>query len=372
MDPMSASDDGPTGAVQTDIPHRRISAGSGDDTYLTDLIVFAIRRSLWLVGLPLFCGGVAAVMALLQRPSFTAVTTFVPESEGGRSMGGSIVGLASQFGLSLPTSGQNSPQFFAQVLASRTLRAALLDTRFPDRRATARGDSASLLEILGSAGVEAGLRDIDHLTSIAVDPRTNIVSVEVTTSSSELSAEAANKTIELLNRFNTETRRLNASELRRFIESRVAQTQSELHAAENEVRTFLEGNRSFRESPALLVEYERLQRQVAIKQEVYLTQLRQLEDARVAEVNNVAMITVVDRAVPPETRSGPRRVRNTMLGALIGLMVGVVMALILENAERVRRGRGEGRAAVVTEWERLRRSVPLLRRPSAAGEADQR
>ncbi|MFI5212908.1 MAG: GNVR domain-containing protein [Gemmatimonadales bacterium] len=331
-------------------------------SYVGELLVFAMRRGRWLVGLPLFTGLVAAVISLLLSFSYTSLTTFVPESEAGRSAAaGSLAGIASQFGLALPTSGQNSPQFFAQVLSSRTLKSALLETRFPDRRKRPEGDSATLIRIIGSTGIEAGMRDIDNLSRIDVDPRTNIVSVSVTTPWAALSAEVANKWIELLNRFNTETRRQNASELRKFIESRLTQSQSELHAAEGEVRAFLERNRIIA-APALQEELSRLQRQVTIKQEVYLTQLRQLEDARVAEVNNVALITVIDRAVPPEVRSGPRRTRNTFIGALIGFLVGLTVALVLEYGERLRGSEGGAMASVRTEWDRLRGSFGRRRR----------
>ena len=336
-------------------------AGQDSASYVGELLVFAIRRSRWLIGLPLFSGLVAAAISLLSSFSYTAVTTFVPESQAGRSVaGGSLAGIASQFGLTLPIASENSPQFFAQILSSRTIQSELLETRFLDRRSQTPGDSASLIQILGSHGIEQALHDLNALSRIDVDPRTSIVSVSVTTHWPELSADVANRWIDLLNRFNSDTRRLNASELRKFLEGRLVQSEAELHAAEGEVRAFLERNR-ISAAPALQVERERLERRVTIKQEVYVTQLRQLEDARVAEVNNVAMITVVDRAVPPQVRSGPRRTRNTFVGVLLGLMMGLVVSLILEYRDRLQRGDDAALAPLRAEWARLSGSLRLGR-----------
>src|SRR2546430_10409083 len=88
---------------------------------------------------------------------------------------------------------------------------------------------------------------------------------------------------------------------------------SELRRAEEAVKTFYERNRGWQQAPELVFEEARLRRQVNIGQEVYLTLKREYETARIEEVNDTPVITVIDTAVPPERRTSPQRALPVIL-----------------------------------------------------------
>src|SRR3989442_13981592 len=87
--------------------------------------------------------------------------------------------------------------------------------------------------------------------------------------------------------------------------------------------------------PAL--EETRLRRQVDVGQEVYLTLKRDYETARVEEVNDTPVITVVDLAVPPPRRSHPDLALLVPLAVVLGGMVAAFGAFAAEQMSKLRR-----------------------------------
>jgi tyrosine-protein kinase Etk/Wzc len=143
-----------------------------------------------------------------------------------------------------------------------------------------------------------------------------------------VAAGVANRMVELLNEFNLDRRQVQSREQRRFTGERTQQTQEELRAAEAALLRFLQSNREYAGSPLLEYQHSRLQRDVQVKQEIYLTLTKAYEEARIAEVRDIPVLTIIDEAVPPVLRSSPRRKLNTMMGLLLGGIAGLVIVLL--------------------------------------------
>ena len=111
----------------------------------------------------------------------------------------------------------------------------------------------------------------------------------------------------------------------------------ELRQAETAVRNFYERNRGWQEAPALVFEEAQLRRQVTVSQEVYLTLRREFETARIEEVNDTPVITVIDRAVAPQRKSWPKVGILAVLGLALGGIAGCVWAYGADYVDRVRR-----------------------------------
>ncbi len=120
-----------------------------------------------------------------------------------------------------------------------------------------------------------------------------------------------------------------------FVEERVIEGEHNLRGAEDELKRFYEKNRSWQQAPQLTFEEGRLRRQVEVQQELYLTLRREYETARIEEVNDTPIITVVDSAVPPRSRSSPKTVVVTTLGLILGAVVGVFAAIGIEYGNRL-------------------------------------
>jgi uncharacterized protein involved in exopolysaccharide biosynthesis len=315
-----------------------------------NLLEFAsvlLKRWHIVAGLPLFAALVTGAILLVLPRRFTATAVFVPEVPAPKLPSG-LAGLAGQFGISLGAEATQSPRFYAEVVKSRELMERILLSRYASPPAKASfADSVTLLQVLRVRGRDAsdslrnGVRALENLISVRVDNQTNIVRLDVDAPYPELAAAVANRLVEYLNEFNAKHRESQAHERRRFVEQRIVDGERELRSGEEDLRTFYERNHSWQQSPQLVFEEGRLRRQVEIRQEVYLTLRREYETARIEEVNDTPVITVIDAAIPAPRDAKPKRLPLVGLALILGATLGVLVALGTEYVERMRREEDE-------------------------------
>ena len=302
-----------------------------------------LRRRRIVMGVPLFVALIVGVISFVIPSTFTATTTFVPEVRTQGRLPPSLASLAGQLGVSLGAEATESARFYADLVRSRELLERILLGEYQDpRESKSAPDSTTLLRLLKVKGRDAadslhyGVKALDNLVSVRFDNQTNIVRLSVDAHYPTLAAAVANRFVTYLNDFNAQSRQSQARERRKFIEQRLADGERELRTAEENLRTFYERNRSWNQSPQLAFEEGRLRRQVEIRQEVYLTLRREYETARIEEVNDTPVITVIDRATPPQEKSKPKRKLLVVLALLLGGIVGILWAAGAEYLDRAR------------------------------------
>jgi uncharacterized protein involved in exopolysaccharide biosynthesis len=97
---------------------------------------------------------------------------------------------------------------------------------------------------------------------------------------------------------------------------------------------------------------------------MYLTLRREYETARIQEVNDAPVITVVDPAVPPHKKSRPKRALLVLMALALAGLSGLFWALGAEYLVRAR-------SAETDRYDELRERILLLGsalrlRPSSA------
>lgn len=293
-----------------------------------------LRRWQIVVGVPLLAGFATGLYSLSLPAVFTATTTFVPEAASRTGVPAGLAGLAGRLGISMGAGASQSPQFYAEVVTSREIMERVLLAEYRDPRQKENpSDSITLLEVLQvdrdspDANLQDGVAALSSSVSVRVDNPTNIVRLTVEAPYPTLAAAVANRFVQYLNEFNAKTRQSRARERKRFAEERVYDTERELKRAEEELQTFHQRNRSWEQSPQLVFEQGRLRRVVDIRQEIYLTLKREYETARIEEVNETPVLTVIDHAIPPRERSKPRRRLLVLLALALGGVVGVAWPL---------------------------------------------
>jgi tyrosine-protein kinase Etk/Wzc len=314
------------------------------DLSLFELLTPLVRRWKLIVATAVAFALTAAVFLFLQRHTYTATTTFTPENSSTSGLMSSLVGLAGlagQLGLPSGSSSSVSPEFFVKLTHSDELLRSTLVAEFadPDSLSVLR-PLLQLLDIKGRSAEERlqrGVLVLRKVTEASADKSTGIVTLRVELHSPLLAAAVGNYMVQLLNRFNLETRQSQSREQRRFSGERLAVAERELRAAEQAQLAFLQRNRQYLDSPLLAFEYTRLSRQVQLRQEVYQTVTKAHEEARIAEVRDTPVLTVIDSAVAPIKPSGPRRVLGTMVALVFGGALGVLLAYLATAFARARR-----------------------------------
>lgn len=348
--PMSTPPHAPMAAEAGTTSSRSVQPASKDvhsenDVSLLQLVNALLRRWRLVIGLPIAASFSAGTISLIIPPSFTASTAFVPEVASQGSLPSGVAGLASQFGISVGTEGSQSPQFYAAIVKSQQIMDSVLLSPYPDPRSSRNPpDSTTLLRILGVEGdgladsLHRGRQELENLVSVRVDNATSIVTLTVDSRYPPLAAAVANGFVVHLNEFNAKTRQSKARERRRFVETRLAETEQQLQHAEEAIKQFYERNRTWQQSPQLVFEHEQLQRKVQLRQEVFLTLRREYETARIAEVNDTPVITIIYPAISPQEKSKPKRKLLVLLAFLLG---GIVAVLYAVGAEYVARDQDE-------------------------------
>lgn len=371
--------------VHTESSAFAVEVAPDSEVDMIKLVNLLIRRWRLVFGLPFVACALTAAYSLTVVPTFTATSRIVPESPQGSSLPAGLSGLANQFGFGVGGSaGSYSPMFYAEVLTSleimeRTVRAQYADPRLPANS----GDSTSLLELMeigegeSRSKLQRAIRNLRESVAVSVDQQTNIIQLSVDAQWPTLAAAVANRIIATLGEFNEQTRRTQAGQRRRFIEERGSVVQTALNEAEQDMRGFYERNRNWEQSPQLTFEERRLRRAVTVQQEVYLTLMREYEVARIDEVNETPVITVVDVAMPPLERSAPMRRRMVLLVAILSGMVGAAWALADAYFDSIREAQNESYVEFLGLLRRARQSVrqafrwvPLLGRRDGGNAGD--
>jgi tyrosine-protein kinase Etk/Wzc len=337
------------------------------DISLFELMTPLVRRWKLIAATALTCGLLTFLILLLQRPTYTAVTTFAPENSSSSGLMSSLVGLAGlagQLGLGSSSSSSVSPEFFVRLADSDELLRSTLLKEFtnPDSSAVQR-PLLQLLEVKGRTPeqrIQAGTVMLRKRTDASSDKSTGIVTLRVKLYSPELAADVAKYMVQLLNRFNLETRQSQSREQRRFSGERLAVAEQELRAAEQAQLAFLQRNRQYLDSPLLAFEYNRLSRQVGLRQEVYQSLVKAHEEARIAEVRDTPVLTVIDSAVAPVSPSGPRRILGSTVALVFGAGLGVLLAYIAAARARARRSPTPDYLEFRAALEEARRSPPRV------------
>lgn len=87
------------------------------------------------------------------------------------------------------------------------------------------------------------------------------------------------------------------------------------------------------ELPSQETELVRLTRELRINEEIYTTLNRQYEEAKIALASVVSFVSVVNRAIPPDSPISPNKGTNFMIGSVLGLFLGLALAFFMENLD---------------------------------------
>lgn len=298
------------------------------------------------------------------RPlTFTTSTVFRPQ--GAEATGNQLMTLATEFGVNLGGGGvgnEASPAFYQELLGSREIL-----TRVSDELFTVEGFSPIMLkDLLGIDKEIEAHRDqmvLDWLrqdaVSVSTGRETGTVTISVKTEWPDLSVEIAQRLLDEVALFNLDTRQSQAASERMFVERRVEEAEVDLEEAETHLRSFLETNRQWENSPVLQFQYEGLTREVMLRQSVLTTLLQSYEQARIQEVRDTPVMTVLQSPLAPLRHDRRQRVLFGLMGGLAGFLVGLVLAFFSE-VFRQPAGTSAARIDFEESWDAAVRGVPLL------------
>jgi len=225
------------------------------------------------------CGVIGLSTGLLSTRIWVSAATFIPQ---GSDAGASGIALAaSQLGR----------------------RIAVLDL--------VRADAPSQAQRLDLA-----VRELSGFVVANEDKKIGTVRLTVKTKWPSVSLGLADRLLLGVKEFNLKTRKSQATSERQFVESRAGEAQLALRSAEDRLQVHVQQNRVIANSPELVLQRDRLQREVQLRLQVFTSLLMNREEAKIREVRDTAVITVLEAPGLPVVGEARKSVQKGVFGGM--------------------------------------------------------
>lgn len=308
----------------------RVRNESGEVSLLR-LIALVIRYRWWIAGGAIVFATFAWIRASAEPMVYTATTSFVPQ---GRRSASAASGLAAQFGLSgLGGDATQSPQFYVDLVTSGEILRPVVDSVYTFPTDTGVVTTKLIDRLAPEPGPhlrrrELAVAELRGWISAGASAKTGVITLSVRSSSRELSQQIAARLLERINTFYLESRIEQAVTERQFTAARLREVEAELRAAENRLQAFLQANRDFSRSPQLSFEQNRLSREVDMRQQVYTALAQAYEQARIEELRDTPVITVLEHPQLPISPDPHTSAGKTFFAAMLGGFLALLLGLL--------------------------------------------
>lgn len=311
------------------------------------LLALVLRRRALLVLVTLSIVLLTIVVAAVIPDAFTANSVFLPNV--GSQPVSRLGGLAADLGITTRSAGE-PPQLYVELVGSHQLLKSVAETEF-----TSMGQAGPLQDLLALADspderLTKTVRWLQDHVKVTPDPVSSLIRLSVDAPTPELAEGINRRILTLINEFNIARRRELATADRSFVESRVAEARSALESAENSLQRFLDANRRIEDSPDLLFERQRRQRNIELQQQLYTSLVTSYEQAKIDEVRSTPVVTVVDGPEESARESG-RRLRVIIAASLVlGLGVAITLVLALEYVAYLKANHPDDVTTLTEAW----------------------
>jgi len=370
---------------------KSMSATDDQDLGLLDLLTM-LGEGKWIaLGTLTIALAIGVVMSLIATPIFTSTALIMPAQQGGGGSASGALAQLSQVGglgaLGAISGAKNSEQLYVVFMRSQTLQDAIIKKH-------------DLRKRWGSKSIEDARRDLTGSVLISAD-RSGLISIIAQNPDPKFAAELANSHVEELNKMLERVATTEAQQRRMFYETQIAKTQANLAVAEvryrqaqessgiqvtsmlaesalrtsSELRAKITGleiqlqassafvtaknpdtQRLSSELAALRSRLTQLEqgsghsaasprqqaamqsfRELKVQEALLDGFVRQLEFAKIDEAKEGVPIQIVDVAIPAEIRSSPQRKKMVTVAGGVGLVGGILLALLWVGFRRLGR-----------------------------------
>ena len=299
--------------------------------------VILLRRPRLVFGLPLAFAVIAAVVAILAPRKYVASASFTADE--GRSPQSQLSSQLGQLAVLLPQAGSNVPQFYADLLQSRPVLRDVVTSPYESSDHAFKG---TLIEYLtgrkgnGDETVEAAIRELRDNLSVIVDRVTGVIRFSVSLPDRAISLQTAQRLLILVNEHHLRRRQAQARAESEFLAQRQTLAKQDLQSAEETLADFYARNRSWRNSPELSADEQRLQRQVSMRQQLYISLSETYESSRMGELRDTPPLAVLEHPEGFVEVAQRNVLRKAIVGGVLGLFLALMGALLLEYVQRTK------------------------------------
>ena len=282
---------------------------------------------------------IAALIFGLRSPKiYESTATILTPKEGG---GGNLLAALGATSLGQQIGGSSIPS----LTPNRDLFTSVIKSRLMAKYVVERFNLKERYQARTLEGAVEGAKSIPKVSQI----KEGVIEIQVEDTDPKMAADIANFYVEQLDRLVSNLGTSAAGRQARFIADQLARTDKDLKTAEEALRQFQERNRAVllgdmansmrlpaARVPQVGLELARLTRYLKLQESVYTLLTQQLEQAKIAEAQDIPVVQVLDRAVPALQKSKPNIRTNMALAGAISLFLVIILAFFVEYIQRQR------------------------------------
>lgn len=251
----------------------------------------------------------AVVVSLLLPKYYKSTATLLPETDKSKLAGlAGLAGIASLAGVGVGEVPLE--KLYPTIIESEAVLKEVIYATYKTERFSNPVNLIQYWEIEEETPLrdyEIALKLLQEELDVSIERQTNVVTLSLLTREPQLSADILNNIVAELDKFLRTKKTTNATEQRKWIEARLEEVKKDLERSENVLKEFREKNRRVIDSPQLLLEQERLIREVQINTTLYTELKKQYELIKIEEIKNIPLINVMDPARPAAKKDKPKR-----------------------------------------------------------------
>ena len=264
---------------------------------------------------------------------YTTKTKILPMLSS-KSAGGAR-GLAAQFGFDIKSSGSSdlfSAEIYPEILKSRNFMRRLIFLEFKTKKYRSEKELISIIlnsEKNDSTGwsqnqIRSSINRLLKIIQISKSKNSPVISIEISTIEPDLSKSIGDAVISQLKDAFEEYKVNQTSERIVFIKSRLKEIKADLISAEEKLKNFREKNRKILDSPNLLLQRDRLLRDVSLHDEIFVSMSSELELEQINQHGIEKSFEILDT---PENmgKTYPILLKILLLFAFFGLASSVLI-----------------------------------------------
>ena len=248
-------------------------------------------------------------VSLILPESFLASSVILPETDKSKvSALGGLSDLASLAGVNVGGEG-SLVKLYPTILKSEAVLKNVVFNKYQTKGFSHPVNLIEYWEIDSKTPelqYETALKFLREELQVSMDNKTSVITISISMPEPQLAADILNSVTSELDQFIRNKRATSAGEQRKFVEGRLTEVKQDLTKSENSLKEFREKNRQVL-SPQLLLEQERLIRDVQINATIYTELRKQFELVKIEEVKNIPVINVMDPARTPAKKDKPKK-----------------------------------------------------------------
>jgi len=279
-----------------------------------------------------FAVGILVALITLMLPNqYRSEVRLLPVETKSSGVIGSLASAAAAVGMAVP-GGDSGDANIPDILQSRTLQEALLQTRFQFRMKPwillkERQRDQTLFEYLDEKNLDRAVRALGKIVNVNRDLKSKVIFITIETRSPELSQKVATTYVQLLENYLKVRSMTRGGYKASFASARLREAREDLLGSEREFKDFLERNRNYQTTldPSIRLHGTRLEAEMRLRQQLVTTLAMNYEQALLEKSNDMPILNVLDPGNLAWEKSGPARSKIVLtLALLAGLTVILV------------------------------------------------